>query len=257
MAKKNIPRMPESFEALNRLFQQVIQVREALKREDIWWRGQPKRGLLLQPKIYRNRHSDDVFKEYNLIHNFNRQAPLRYPTWPAERCLQLILMRHYGLPTRLLDWSQGLLTALYFAVCSENLPDEPASLWALNPHELTKIQFPDSFITIFHHNTSEVKKIVDAAFDNIHHGGRHVIAMSTPEVDLRMFVQWSVFTIHESGMDMEELQNELKGDFLKEIIIQAEDRCLLRQALEIVGISRSRLFPDLQQLAEDLESKIN
>lgn len=253
--RNNIPNMSSAFEALNRLFQKVLETHKKLKNENIWWRGQPKPGLLLQPKIFRNS-SDAVVREYNLIHSFLRQAPLRYPAWPTERSHQLVLMQHYGLSTRLLDWSQGLLTALYFAVNREDLLNEPASLWALNPYKLNKAQFPNPSTAVFHHNSSEVKGIVDAAFNGTSNNENHIIAMSGPEVDLRMLVQWSVFTIHESEMDMEKLQSELKGDFLEEIKIPADDRCLLRQALEIVGISHSRLFPDLQSLAEDLESKI-
>lgn len=46
----------------------------------------------------------------------------------------LCLMRHYGLPTRLLDWSENVLVALHMA-CSE-APDECGALWVLNVQRL-------------------------------------------------------------------------------------------------------------------------
>jgi hypothetical protein len=251
----NIPKMPEAFKALNRLFEQVLRVREELKLEDLWWRGQPEVKKPLKPKIFRK--SDFNFAEYNYIHEFNRYAPIRYPAWPIVKCHQLIMMQHYGLPTRLLDWSQGFLTACYFAV-NEDLKDKAASLWALNPYKLNELNRPadsNPWMRIFHDNSKEVQDMTDLAFTPYNeraYQGDRVLAMSGPELDLRMLVQWSVFTIHASDKAMEELPE--KNSFLSEIVIPAEDRLPLRQALRIIGISRSRLFPDLQSLAEDVKN---
>lgn len=41
------------------------------------------------------------------------------------RCLSV--MQHYGVPTRLLDWTANLWTAVYFACAGD--PDEDAELW--------------------------------------------------------------------------------------------------------------------------------
>lgn len=250
--KKNIPSMPEAFKAFNRLLEQVIRVREELKDERLWWRGQSLVGLALKPKIFRNQ--DFSLAEYNHIYRFNQQAPIRYAAWPAERCHQLVLMQHYELATRLLDWSQGLMIACYFAV-NEDAQDKPASLWALNPYKLNELNRPvnsNPLIGIFPDTSKEVQGMVDLAFtpfDERTYNGDRVLAMSAPELDLRMLVQWSVFTIHASEKAMDELPGN--EEYLKEIIIPAEDRYPLRQAVKIIGYSRSRLFPDLQSLAKD------
>jgi hypothetical protein len=249
--KGNISNMPEAFKALSRLLEQVLRVREELRLEDLWWRGQPIVGLPLKPKIFRNQNFPTT--EYNYIQEFNRQAPIRYASWPTARCHQLILMQHYGLPTRLLDWSQGLLIACYFAV-NQNMQDQPASLWALNPYVLNELHRPkesNPLGRIFPDTSGEIQGMVDLAFTPYNeraYDGDRVLSMSGPELDLRMLVQWSIFTIHTSDKAMEELPASEK--FLSEIIIPAEDRYPLRQAVKILGFSRSRLFPDLQSLAE-------
>lgn len=51
------------------------------------------------------------------------------------------LMQHHGLPTRLLDWSESALVALYFALSSE--PDRVGdrAIWVLNPYQLNQKSF--------------------------------------------------------------------------------------------------------------------
>jgi len=253
--KVNTPRMPEAFDALRGLLEDVLRVRDDLQDERLWWRGQPVVGLPLKPRIFRNSVLPN--EEYNYIHGFNQQAPIRYAAWPTTRCHQLILMQHYGLPTRLLDWSQGLLIACFFAV-NEGQQDKPASLWALKPHVLNDLHRPkgsNPLSLIFPDTSDEVQRMVDLAFTPYNkrpNDGDRVLAMSAPELDLRMLVQWSVYTIHASDKAMEDLPNKEK--FLSEIIIPPERRYALRQALKFVGILRSRLFPDLQSLAEYLRN---
>src|SRR5262245_51635045 len=97
----------------------------------LWWRGQEQDWDLL-PGVYR------VGKKYSeefLTFNFIRRAqsrhvncPIRdnYPSW-------LFLMQHYGLPTRLLDWSVSPLIALFFALDNfDFLKGSDAVLWGLD-----------------------------------------------------------------------------------------------------------------------------
>jgi FRG domain len=245
--------MRESFAALTRFLEQVSQVYENFRDENLWWRGQPEPGLKLIPRVYRGYSPWD---EFQLVGNFDRQAPLRYSHWPSEPSHRLFLMQHFGLPTRLLDWSMGVLTALYFAV-NEDKEGKPASVWALHPIKLNRRQTADPHACVFHHDHPKVRALVDLAFvqcterANV---GNLVLATSGPELDLRLLVQWATFTIHASASPLEELPEH--GDFLVEVPIAPEDRLPLRHALVIAGFSRERLFPDLQSLAEHLRNKV-
>ncbi|MCB5383968.1 FRG domain-containing protein [Blautia glucerasea] len=62
----------------------------------------------------------------------NSEAPQ-----PYDRASWLTMMQHYGLPTRLLDWSESPLVALYFAL-SEKKDDIDAAVWIMNPMKLNK-----------------------------------------------------------------------------------------------------------------------
>ena len=64
-------------------------------------------------------------------------------------------MQHYGVSTRLLDWSCSPFVAAYFAV--EDLSDKDGAIWIVHPHTVNKvakdkygfdgIEFVDRFIT--------------------------------------------------------------------------------------------------------------
>lgn len=54
----------------------------------------------------------------------------------STRANRYFLMQHYGIPTRLLDWSENALIPLYFSVKSEANKDADAVVWILDPFEL-------------------------------------------------------------------------------------------------------------------------
>ena len=66
---------------------------------------------------------------------------IRAPSLSAERPQNswewYFLMQHSGAPTRLLDWTEGALIALYFAVRNK-LDETDAAVWVLNPWSLNE-----------------------------------------------------------------------------------------------------------------------
>ena len=120
-----------------------------------WFRGHEQAGWQLTPKLYRGSEVEvnQRFKfEEDLRGEFKRRGSqlvegLRFPDYDDEWGWYG-LMQHYGAPTRLLDWSDGALIALYFAVrepgkeakaatCSNAVPD--ACVWMLDPYRLNPL----------------------------------------------------------------------------------------------------------------------
>ena len=103
---------------------------------EVWFRGQSKFGYDLRPSIFRQGASYGYsFHESKMYREFQR----RHPEVQVERDdvgEWLSIMQHYGLPTRLLDWTTNLLVGLYF--CCSQRKEEDGALFAFNPSMLIR-----------------------------------------------------------------------------------------------------------------------
>ena len=110
--------------------------------EPVWFRGLERSDWEdeLRPTIHRLRAASD----WALRGDFHRRAQtlLAGEPMPPDEWAWYFTMRHHGVPTRLLDWSEGSLIALYFAVreCKRfQQPDYDPCVWMLAPCTLNKV----------------------------------------------------------------------------------------------------------------------
>lgn len=227
-----------------------------------WFRGEPsdtKTPLL--PKLYRVKKDGSYHDENLIVQTFRMKSPIYGGfTTPNKQSTDewLFLMQHVGLPTRLLDWSEGALIALYFA-----LKESDPVVWMLNPVELNRLsidddqdlkpnQFPLTWVQ--QDRTINIGSInVRGAWESDSVGTKFPVAIKPTYIHPRMSSQRSCFTVQ--GKNKSCLNDLVSGKLLQRIYITAEIELLevMKKELYILGISEGSLFPDLDGLSKEIE----
>lgn len=208
----------------------------------------------LKPKVFRDDHASH---ERNYVHRFRSRAGTRYSGSPSygEFALWLGLMQHYGLPTRLLDWTRSPLIAAYFALESYIYDEvgvkDSAAIWVLQPHELNCCECKQGVTPAIEANM--VAPLLNPAFLHEAQETQQVLAVMASEHDLRMFVQQGCFTVHSDKTAL-----ELRSDnalYLKKLTIPLQAVHSFAREVEICGFRKGDIYPDLEHLAHELRVK--
>lgn len=211
-----------------------------------WWRGHADATCTLVPSVHRTDRSHGA--ERSMLGMFITRSKSRRTDLPTHDDFGgwLILARHHGLPTRLLDWTENILIALYFAVMP---PDERAgTLWALNPNRLNRHQTGRSGVYL--PNVPQIADIFRRAFSGEKPPEPKVAAIVPHEVDLKVLLQQSRFTVHDAGTPLESVVAD--EQILCRFTIPSASKVRMATELEALGFRRSILFPDLTTLADEI-----
>ncbi|HHA2744224.1 TPA: FRG domain-containing protein [Stenotrophomonas maltophilia] len=115
-----------------------------------WYRGISSVNHKLVPALFRLKGITDPVQLLNveaaMMVEFERHAILRGVADPdgedaRSPILKLFHMQHYGIPTRLLDWSTNPFIALYFALSSPREEDCNPAVWVLDPWDWNRAVF--------------------------------------------------------------------------------------------------------------------
>lgn len=221
-----------------------------------WFRGQSNNQWDLIASI--NRPDIDEFwrksEAFNLLTFINEGSLSSKLRENYEYFNIYYMMQHYGFPTRLIDWTESALLALYFALESHNRTEDlsnnnDASVWILDPYWLNKEAVnsygPPSFNT-----RQDIESFLNF-ISNVN--DKNVPLPIIPaHPDERMVYQRSRFTFdqflkaHHCGF------KNFKEHKLYKVNIAKEAFVGILGELRIMGVSQRSVFPDLDNITQDM-----
>jgi hypothetical protein len=220
-------------------------------KEPLWFRGHGKVDWKLVPSLLRSRKTATIENERRVYLTFRYLAmqfvtrePLGYGEW-------MLLMQHYGAPTRLLDWTTNPLIGLYFAVSNPRRRRHDGCIYLLEPHRLNVAQRfategsnPNDFILLGPQaqlQGYDLERLADGTT-------RGPVAVVAPRIAERVAAQAGVFTLFDS--DRTPLEERADGSYLTTYRIPRSAKDGIRAELKRLGIERQNIFPGLDSVGE-------
>jgi hypothetical protein len=231
--------------------------KENVEEESPWFRGHPQAGWPLIPSIYRKQIWSYNAKDAEDIRGeFCRRAMPFIEGCRFYSIGELFhVMRHYGLPTRLLDWTEGLLLALYFALSDPKAKDP--CIWMLNPWWLNEIVIGERELYYSHFREEEIaSKAAISPYLAEKSLPSYPVAIHPPHHDRRIVAQKSVFTLHGCLVDgFSDLCAKNKNAQLAKLLLSPKKGAIetLKDQLITAGITETTVFPELAGLTREIK----
>jgi hypothetical protein len=259
-----MPKEPLRPTSLSEFIDCVSEIEKKWSREDedlgLWYRGHTKSYWELLPNLYRDlsqkekaRDEDDEVREA-----FIRRAPSLSQEKPENAWDWYFLMQHYRASTRLLDWTEGSLLALYFAV-RENSGYHDAAVWVLDPWWLNKEVIgvdeviPPGASGLSKKDRQRYESWLQDRFDSARKWRKWPVAVYPTHMNRRISAQRSCFTIHGAERKpLEEILKARRGARLSKIVIPSFCVARMQEQLETAGIEETTIFPDLEGLGRSV-----
>jgi hypothetical protein len=224
-----------------------------------WFRGQSDATWTLQPSMYRYsplRRSIRAVED-EIRQEFIVRAPSLGLERPQNSWEWYFLMQHCGAPTRLLDWTENALIALFFAVKGGKAKnDHDAAVWILEPWKLNKsvvniaeVLAPGAESGMVVKHADRYKDWLPERYSNPKSLKENFpVAIYPTHFSRRISSQRSCFTIHGSDINgFDHLPNKFRPYLIK-VIIPGGKRRSIEKSLSVAGVDEVTIFPDLDGL---------
>ncbi|HVO65803.1 MAG TPA: FRG domain-containing protein [Syntrophales bacterium] len=246
----------KKIESMGEFISHIEYLKHDWNEEYLWYRGVSKATHKLIPGIYRPdvwHYRPELAEE--MFFEFMRRAKAfvnrKYATWEWYHTMQ-----HYGLPTRLLDWTEGSLTALFFSVKDLRSVKVP-TVWVIDPYHINELCVGDA--SVFYTDPDvdldeDERRIVNRYIEDHKKLPEYPLCILPPYIDDRIRVQRSCFTVHGKYKDgFYQMKRKFSEARIAKLSIDTKSAPNIRSELASSGINEATLFPDLEGIAREIK----
>lgn len=207
------------------------------------YRGQNNKYFPLLPSLYRK--TSYAINEENIIQDFKLKAEAYFNQEMElfDNIDMIALMQHYGIPTRLLDFTESPLIALYFALekVTSDMYNVAPCVYCIN-------------INSFSHNKNgcifSSKQVQSQDIKKIFKYTKGTCVFTPKLKNKRLTAQKSIFVLFNENTPLELIINS--EDIIK-LEINRKDINKIKEELNNIGITPSVVYPDFTGLAEEIK----
>jgi hypothetical protein len=266
-----MPPVPERRPASFGEFVALAEEQQSRAGRSLWFRGSGRSDYRLLPSLYRHRIAKSIAEfqrlEADLMMRF-RQRSMPFVSRPLSDDWDLLFFKqHYGVPTRLLDWTENPFIGLFFAIMSGEFKGKfktgiavlkfssDSAVWILDPvkwnrHALRHQGFDRGILTPADDALQSYRPLTKYNDMNI-----DPVAMYGAHNSPRIVAQRGAFTIFGKGArPMEDVYStdDFPPDCLTKVVLGHALLSEIRSSLLRTGITESVVFPDLDGLSKEI-----
>jgi hypothetical protein len=256
---------------LSRIIEEVGSFKNARENKDgeIYFRGQRTRNQLI-PSLLRIKNQKREIGFYESTYYCDGWI-MGASEFEKETSSWEILARfqHYQIPTRLLDWSSSLISAIYFSLencllcnklecyMNDNCEGYPI-IWALDPvrmhKELLVEDIRDKYAA-FTIGVDEIQEYKDVFVTSEEEWklGDVPIFIEIPWKNARISKQKGYFTFHPNDKELDKFEGS--DAWLKKIKIDEDEIETLKNEINIIGVNEHDIYSDLPSLGKYFNRK--
>jgi hypothetical protein len=217
-----------------------------------WFRGSKSPAYGLLPKLFRD--SAVAAREGYIAVEFRRRAYSRLKGLNSQFDW-LCAMQHYGVPTRLLDWTESLPVALYFSVAPLSIDFIAPTIWVLDPFKLYALTDPKNVMIPIATDENVVANSDIPFGDDWGATRKQVTEYPLPVAPNFLFdrlaMQNGTFTIH--GRDPRPIEQVIPTDqqsMLLKFVAKPSRITAICDCVDMVKPSSDAIFPDIEGLKD-------
>lgn len=176
------------------------------------------------------------------LHSPNQLEILKLINTPYENWLGIAsIAQHYGLPTRLLDWTYDPLVALYFATHDQNKKQSDIALWELCVDNFIHMENIRIITPKYYGNPNITAQ---SGIFTTYVGGEYNLSTPLDQIVRNDFKKTKLYEVSQDRIIL-----------MRKITIPSEDVKQIKDFIDSLGYLDQRIFPGLETIVKQMKDE--